>query len=279
MAIEYRQPRIANVGFASMKVSIVTVCLNAVDTIGDCVASVAAQEAASIEHIIIDGCSTDGTLRVLEQHRTRVTKLISEKDEGLYHAMNKGLGLATGDVVGFLNADDTLATTQTIARIVGAMEQNDAELVFGDVEIYDSRGVIKRIYRGDRFDTAHIASASLPPHPSVYARTSLLLRAGGFDPRFKIASDFDLLIRIVRHFSPRIIYLPATIVKMRGGGLSDRGLSSYLTISRELIEACQNNGLRPNYLAIHGRIFRKGSEVADGLWRRFNMRRSWLRQS
>ncbi len=262
-----------------MNVSIVTVCLNAEDTIGDCVASVVVQEGATIEHIVVDGGSTDGTLQVLAPYRDQLAQLISEKDEGLYHAMNKGLGLAKGDVVGFLNADDALATPRTIARIVEAMSKSNAEFAFGDVEIYSARGDIIRVYRGDQFQAAQLTSGNLPPHPSIYARTELLRRAGGFDSRFKIAADFDLLIRIVQRFSPRNVYLPETIVKMRGGGASNQGLSSYLTISRELIEACENNGLRPNRLAIYGRIFRKTQEVAAGLRRRFDKRLGRVTQS
>lgn len=247
-----------------MKVSIVTVCLNAAATIEDCVASVAAQRDADIEHIIIDGGSHDATLSVIEPYRSRIARVVSEKDNGLYDAMNKGLALATGDVIGFLNADDTLARPDTIARLTEAMQQTRAALAFGDVEIYGPDGNLMRIYRANKFRPERISSGVLPPHPSVYAETELVRKAGGFDTRFRIAADFDLLIRIFQRFSPATVYVPDTIVHMRSGGTSSRGLSSYLTISRELIEACDRNKVRPNRLAIHGRIFRKGLEVVAG---------------
>ena len=255
-----------------MKVSIVTVCLNAAATIEDCVASVAAQRGADIEHIVIDGGSNDATLSVIEPYRNRIARIVSEKDNGLYDAMNKGVALATGQIVGFLNADDALAAPDTIARIVGAMQKNDAELAFGDVEIYAADGNLRRVYRANGFQPERISSGILPPHPSVYAATELMRKAGGFDTSFRIAADFDLLIRIFKRFSPATVYIPATIVRMRSGGVSSRGLSSYSTISKELIAACERNGVRPNRVAIHTRVFRKGLEVAAGY--RMRARRS-----
>lgn len=251
-----------------MRVSIVTVCRNAARTIADCAASVLTQECADIEYIVIDGQSTDDTLHRIEPFAGRIAQLVSEKDGGIYDAMNKGLFRANGEVVGFLNADDMLAATDVIAAVANAFDKG-AAIVFGDVEIYTQGGRLARVYRGNGFQVDKLGSGLLPPHPSFYARTKLLRDAGGFDTRFRIAADFDLMIRVFCQPSLAWSYLPRTLVKMRAGGISNQGISSYMTISRELIAACQKNNIAPNRAAIHGRAIRKGLEVASAtFWRR-----------
>lgn len=251
-----------------MKVSIVTVCRNANRTIVDCLSSVLYQEGADIEYIVIDGQSTDDTLRRIEPFAGRIARLVSEKDAGIYDAMNKGLSLANGEVIGFLNADDIFATHNVVATIVEEFKTKRIDIVFGDVEIYTDAGRLIRIYRGNRFHPNAIRSGCLPPHPTFYARTGLLRNAGGFNTHFKIAADFDLMMRAFLHQTPSWTYLPQTLVRMRAGGASNQGLSSYMTISRELIAACRNNGIKPNKLAIHGRVVRKCIEVADATMQR-----------
>lgn len=257
-----------------MKVSIVTVCRNAGATIADCVASVLAQEGADIEYIVIDGKSTDDTLRRLEPFASRIAQLVSEKDASVYDAMNKGLARATGEVVGFLNADDVFASCDVIAAVVDTFKARHADIVFGDVEIYARSGRLARIYRGRPFDPKRIGSGVLPPHPSFYARTALLRDAGGFDTQFRIAADLDLMMRVFHCYAPAWIYLPRTFVKMRAGGISNQGLSSYATISRELVAACRKNGIAPNEVAIHGRVFRKCAEMVDAAVRQLLGRRT-----
>jgi glycosyltransferase len=248
-----------------MKVSIITVCLNAGGTIGETVESVLAQDGVEIEYIIVDGGSQDSTLDALAPYRSRIAHLISEKDDGLYDAMNKGMDLATGDVVGFLNADDVLMTPETIQAVVHAMERSGAEFAYGDVEIL-YKGTMRRIYSGRGFDPGYLRSANVPPHPSIYIRTELLRKAGHFDTRFRIAADAELMLRIMSRYSPRTVYLPMTLVRMRGGGISNRGLSSYWSNSRELLDACLSQGIEPDRLAIYGRVLRRGREVVEGSW-------------
>ena len=246
-----------------MKVSIVTVCRNAAATIADCVSSVLAQQGPDVEYIVIDGLSTDDTLRRIEPFASRIAHLVSEKDSGIYEAMNKGLARATGDVIGYLNADDVLAGPDTLATLADAFTAHKADIVFGDVEIYGKSGRLRRIYCGRSFRPRKMGAGIFPPHPSFYARTDLLRQAGGFDTRIKIAADMELMMRLFRRNRPVWLYLPRTIVKMRAGGISDQGLASYMTISRELVAACRKNGIPPNRLAIHGRAIRKALELAN----------------
>jgi glycosyltransferase involved in cell wall biosynthesis len=251
-----------------VKISIVTVCRNARATINDCILSVFMQEGVDIEYIVVDGASTDGTLQLLETQAAPISLLISETDNGIYDAMNKGLLRATGDAVGFLNADDVLASRDTIATIAQTFLSQRADVVFGDVEIYNTGGQLSRLYHGSVFHPNNLTSCAFPPHPGFYARTELLRQVGGFDTHFKIAADFELMMRVARCRNINWVYLPKAIVKMRAGGVSNRGLTSYLTISRELVAACQKNGIRPNKIAIHGRIVRKSYDIAAAWLRR-----------
>lgn len=251
-----------------MKVSIVTVCRNAGGTIVDCVSSVLAQQGVDIEYIVIDGLSTDDTLRRIDPFTNRIARIVSEKDAGIYDAMNKGLAFATGEVVGFLNADDAFASPDTLAVMVDALNAHGADIVFGDVEIFDGAGVLRRMYRGRTFRPWKMRAGFFPPHPSFYARTDLLRKAGGFDTQFKIAADMDLTMRVFKHFAPVWTYLPLTFVNMRAGGMSNQGFASYTTISRELVAACRKNGMVPNRVAIYGRAVRKSIEAADATTQR-----------
>jgi glycosyltransferase involved in cell wall biosynthesis len=250
-----------------MKVSVVTVCRNAGETIAACVVSVLSQVDADIEYIVIDGQSSDDTLERIRPFANGISQIISEKDAGIYDAMNKGLSLAKGELVGFLNSDDAFEDRHVVAEIVNAARSTGADIVFGDVEFYTPGGRLARIYRARTFRPDLMGSGVFPPHPSFYASTELLRAVGGFDTKFRIAADFDMMMRA---FSRDVAwhYLPRTMVKMRSGGASNKGLSSYVEISRELVTACRGNGIQPNLLAIYGRATRKFVELAEGRFQR-----------
>ena len=250
-----------------MKVSVITACFNAADTIEDTVRSVMAQKGVDIEHIIVDGASTDGTVEKLEPYREHLAVVISEPDRGVYDAMNKGLARATGEVVGFLNADDFFSSPDALAALMERMRSAKADCVFANVELIEKDGRVARIYSSATFHPSKFERGYAVPHPSFYARTDLVRAAGGFRPTFKIASDFELLVKLMRVRGATWTYLPRTVVYMRLGGLSTRGLGAYRISSRELVEACRNCGLRPNVLAIYARIFRKSVEVMSARFR------------
>lgn len=231
-----------------MKISIVTVAYNAEQTIGSTLDSIAAQSYPDIEHIIVDGASTDGTLDVIKHHGSRVSRVVSEPDRGIYDAMNKGIRLATGDVVGILNADDQYANVDVISRIAHIMSADSLDALYGDVSFFSSGNpeLTTRRYRSQRFSPARIGWGWMPAHPSLFLRRSVFDRYGLYRTDFRIAGDFEFVARIFKDDALRYRYLPEVMVRMRGGGVSTAGWRSTLLLNREVLRACRDNGIHTN---------------------------------
>lgn len=229
-----------------MKISIVTVAYNAAHTIGDTLASVAAQTHPDIEHIVVDGASTDGTLAVVERHGGRVARLISEPDKGIYDAMNKGLRVATGDVIGLLNADDVYADDGVLARVASTMAHERLDALFGDAEFVHPERPDRplRRYRSERFRPDRIAWGWMPAHPTLFLRRQVYERFGLFRPDYRIAGDFELVARVFHGDTLKYRHLPEVMVRMRTGGISTGGWRSTLLLNREVLRACRENGIR-----------------------------------
>ena len=235
-----------------MKISIVTVAFNAAHTIADTLESVAAQTHPDIEHIVVDGASADDTLEVVKRHGKRVAKLISEPDQGIYDAMNKGLRLATGEVIGFLNADDVYADTGVLKRVSASMERDGLDALFGDAEFVSPRHPERpmRRYRSERFRPDRIAWGWMPAHPTLFLRRRLYERFGLFRTDYRIAGDFELVARMFHGGSLRYRHLPQVLVRMRTGGISTGGWRNTLLLNREVLRACRENGIPTSLLKI-----------------------------
>jgi len=217
-----------------MKISVITVCFNSIATIADALASVARQKHADIEHIVIDGGSTDGTLALIRSHAAVPCTLVSEPDKGIYDAMNKGLALASGDVVGFLNADDVFESTRTLSHIASAVSAG-ADAVYGDL-IYvgaSNPHSVVRYWRSGVFQRSRLRFGWMPPHPTFYARRSLLREVGLFDTQLRVAADYDMMLRCLTRPGLAISYLPEVLVRMRLGGASNASSGAMLRKSRE----------------------------------------------
>lgn len=229
-----------------MKISIVTVAYNAAHTIGDTLASVAAQTHPDIEHIVVDGASTDGTLAVVARQGGHVARLISEPDKGIYDAMNKGLRVATGDVIGLLNADDVYADDGVLARVASTMTHERLDALFGDAEFVSHArpGRPLRRYRSDRFRPDRIAWGWMPAHPTLFLRRQVYERFGLFRTDYRIAGDFELVARVFHGNTLKYRHLPEVMVCMRTGGISTGGWRSTLLLNREVLRACKENGIR-----------------------------------
>ena len=228
----------------SFKLSIVTVCLNSARTIGDTLASVARQSHPSIEHIVIDGGSTDGTQAIVATHGARVARLVSEPDRGIYDAMNKGLSLATGDAVGFLNADDAFAHSDSAARLAAAFEPG-VEACYGDV-VYvsaDDPERVIRYWRSGPYRRWLCSTGWAPPHPTLYVRREVYARHGGFDADMRVAADFEFALRMLDVKEVTVRYIPEVLVRMRAGGVSNRSVRGILQGHRELAAALRRHGL------------------------------------
>lgn len=246
-----------------MKISIITAAYNAASTIEDTILSVLEQDYGDIEHIIVDGDSKDGTATILDKYRGQVAQVISEPDEGVYDAMNKGIALASGDVIGFLNADDIFKSAGAISRIARELADKAVDTVFGDIVIvdWDEPNRVHRYFRPKRFKPAHMRFGWMPPHPTFYVRRECFEQAGDFNTSFNISADFDLLLRILKVHGFSYSYIPETLVQMRHGGISSGGFSSTLTINREFVRACRMNGVYSNPMMVWSRYIVKIFEL------------------
>tara|TARA_R110000850_G_scaffold62235_2_gene141827 strand:- start:287 stop:1030 length:744 start_codon:yes stop_codon:yes gene_type:complete len=233
-----------------MKVSIITVCFNSESTIEDTLQSVASQTYPDIEYIVVDGLSTDGTNDIVKKYSDIVAVHISEKDKGLYDAMNKGIQRATGDVVGILNSDDVFFDETIIQQVVDGFKDNDC--LYADVGFYKGEilDVKVRHYSSQGFSVQKLARGMMPAHPSLYIRRGLFEQVGYYSQSYRIASDFDMVARLfsVRNFKSS--YIPSEFVKMRLGGISTGGLRSNYLLNREIIHSCKANNIKTNWLKV-----------------------------
>jgi glycosyltransferase involved in cell wall biosynthesis len=239
-----------------MSLSIITVVRNNKPYIEDCINSVLRQTYRDVEYIIIDGGSTDGTIGVIKdavkRYPERSIKIVSEKDDGIYHAMNKGIGLATGEVVGILNSDDVYFDNNVITTVVEEFETKNVDSVFADM-VYGNRDNLKKIvryYSSAKFNPKKFAYGWMPGHPTFFVRRRFYEKYGLFKTDYKIASDYELLVRFLAKYKISYSYIPKILVTMRMGGISTKNLKSNWIMSNEIVRACRNNGIKTNILKV-----------------------------
>jgi glycosyltransferase involved in cell wall biosynthesis len=241
--------------------SIITACYNAAATIEDTIISVRNQTGVLIEHIIVDGQSTDGTMEIVQRHKDGFAKIISEKDRGVYDAMQKGLPLARGHFVGFLNADDFYTGTDVLSRLAAVLQSGDFIGISGVVEQIDANEKVKRVIGRKPLSNYELLWGKFPPHPSTFLRAELMKQAGGFKHDYRIAGDFDLLLRVLKLSPLPMAHVPWTVTRMRMGGLSTQGLGIYNMVSGELLRALRECGYPARSSKIHARLFKKLTEL------------------
>lgn len=246
-----------------MKVSIITAIRNAERELPITLQSVAAQDHPDIEHIVVDGASTDETMEVVRREGRRVARALSEPDTGVYDAFNKGLALATGDIVGYLNAGDSYTSADVIHRIAAQFDRPGVDAAFGDIVIVepDPPQRTLRRYRSGSFSPARLAWGFMPAHPTLFIRREAYARCGGYDPSYRIAGDFELCIRMFMGQRIRYAYLPEVLVRMPRGGLSNSGWRSKWIITQEMLRACRAHGIRSSYPRLFARFPVKLLEV------------------
>lgn len=227
-----------------MKVSIITAVYNNAETVADAVESVRSQTHNNIEHIVIDGGSDDGTLQVLEQYQSDLAELVSEPDDGIYDAMNKGIARAGGEIVGLLNADDYYRHDRVIERVVSEFQKQQADAVYGDLQYVDpGDGKVLRHWEAGSFDPSKFERGWMPPHPTFFVRRKAYDRHGTFREDLNIAADYELVLRLLYRHGLQAAYIPEVLVQMRAGGASNNGLRSRFTTFWQDYKAWRMNGL------------------------------------
>jgi glycosyltransferase involved in cell wall biosynthesis len=225
--------------------TIITATYNCADTVAQCLGSVANQNHLSREHVVIDGASTDDTLKILQSHQAQIAALVSEPDRGIYDALNKGVAIATGDVIGLLHADDVYASDQVLAAVADAFKNPDVEAVYGDLQ-YVSRADVSRViryWRAGGFSKPKLARGWMPPHPTLFLRRGVYERVGLFNTRYRIAADYDFMLRVLGGLNAdQVVYLPEVLVKMRMGGASNRSIKAIARKSTEDYQILRANG-------------------------------------
>jgi glycosyltransferase involved in cell wall biosynthesis len=230
--------------FTNMKISVITVAYNSAATLIDTVESVLSQTHADVEYLIIDGGSTDATLERLEPYRDRIATIVSEPDEGMYDAMNKGIARATGDVVGILNSDDFYADDQVLAQVAALFAESGADCLYGDLYYVEGNDVSKvvRNWHSREYSSGAFKRGWHPPHPSFFVRRELYQKFGGFNTALRIAADFELMLRFLQKEQSTVAYLPQVLVKMRTGGASNRSVSNIAKANWECYQSWRMNG-------------------------------------
>jgi glycosyltransferase len=229
----------------SLHISVITAVLNRAPTLAAALRSVHGQAWPNVEHVVIDGGSTDGSLDILRQHQSGIAKLVSEPDDGIYDALNKGIRVATGDVIGFMHADDEFATPDALARIAQAFEDPAVDAVYGDL-VYvrkDDTSQVVRYWRAGNYERGQLANGWMPPHPTFYVRREVYSRFGGFDTSYRIAADYENMLRILWSGGVKATYIPQVLVRMRVGGISNMSFFNVLHKSREDYAALRQNGI------------------------------------
>jgi glycosyltransferase involved in cell wall biosynthesis len=228
-----------------MKVSIITAVFNREHFISDAIESLQNQTHPEIEHVVIDGASTDGTLELLRSRLDRNAVLVSEPDKGIYDALNKGLVRATGEIIGLLHSDDLFANNLVLADVAKVFNDPAIDAVYGDLQ-YVSKANTDNVIRhwvADEYSRNRLDWGWMPPHPALFLRRSVIEHWGGFDTRFRIAADYDAILRYFGKGAIRSAYIPRVLVKMRVGGESNRSIARVMRKSREDYRALKGNGV------------------------------------
>lgn len=243
-----------------MKISIITISYNSSNTIEETLKSVQNQIYSNIEHIIIDGNSTDNTLKICNDFN-HISKIISEPDQGVYDAFNKGLTLATGDIIGFLNSDDIFYNENSLYEISDAFDEK-TDCIYGDLIFTDNNEKVKRVWKGSDFVKGAFKKGWMPAHPTFYCRKSVYNNLGFYIDTFKIAGDFELMLRFLEKHKVRSKYIPQILINMKIGGLSNSGIKSKIDILIEELKAFKMNKISINKFSY---IFHKALKIKEFL--------------
>lgn len=250
-----------------MKISIITPCFNSASTIRDTIESVLSQNYQNVEYVVIDGDSKDETPKIVAEYGSKITKFVSEKDNGIYDAMNKGIKMATGDIVGILNSDDFYISEDILSSVASAFNNNpDVQAVYGDLLYVDADDAnrIVRVWHSASYTDGLFRTGWHPPHPSFFVRKNIYDKYGIFNTDFKIAADYELMLRFMHKHSVKTAYIPKVFVKMRVGGASNASLFNIFKANLECLRAWKINELDVSWIVFLRKPFSKIKQFFKG---------------
>lgn len=241
-----------------MKISIITATYNSASTVIEAMTSVQEQDYPDIEHIVIDGDSGDETLDIVRSF-SHVSKIVSEKDKGIYDAMNKGIRMASGEVIGILNSDDLYANKSVLTCIAQVFRDERIDACYADLQYVSKQGNSKvvRTWKSGHFNPKSFYWGWMPPHPTFFVRRKVYEKVGLFDTQLRSAADYELMLRILLKYGMQAAYIPQVIVRMRSGGMSNASLFNRLRANREDRLAWKMNGLQPYFFTLYIKPLRK----------------------
>lgn len=241
-----------------MKVSIITTTYNSAATVKDTIVSVLSQTYKNIEHIVIDGRSKDNTINIIRENG-HSGPVISEHDHGIYDAMNKGLSLATGDIVGILNSDDFYSNNEVIEKVVSVFSKSNVKALYGDLDYVDpyDTSIVRRRWIAGGYRRAHFLTGWMPPHPTFFVKREVYEKYGGFKTELKSSADYELLLRLLYVNRVKATYLPEIMVHMRAGGYSNRSFHNRIKAHKEDYKAWKLNNLDPKWFTLALKPMRK----------------------
>jgi glycosyltransferase involved in cell wall biosynthesis len=241
-----------------LRVSIITATYNSEETVAETMRSVEEQDYGHIEHIIVDGHSKDDTLDIVQQYPHTAT-LISEKDEGIYDAMNKGIRAATGDIIGILNSDDIYEHASVISEVARVFENPSVQASYGDIQYVDAQNTsrVTRTWKAGAYHPHSFFWGWMPPHPSFFVRKTVYDQVGLFDTSLRSAADYEMMLRILVKHRMKAAYIPQVMVKMRTGGMSNASVGNRIRANQEDRKAWRINGLKPYFFTLYLKPLRK----------------------
>ena len=247
-----------------LRVSIITIVRNNRATMEDCVKNVLSQSYKEIEYIVVDGGSNDGTIDIIQAYHERISQWISEPDQGIYDAMNKGIEMATGQVIGFLHSSDVYAHPRVIEEVARVFEKSNVSSVYGDLQYVDKEDLnrVIRNWKSSPYLHGKFRQGWMPPHPTFFVRKEIYEKYGYFNTDFRIAGDYELMLRFLERYRISAAYIPEVLVKMRWGGMSNGGIKNILIKSYEDYRAWGMNDLNGG---VHTILFKNLSKIPQFL--------------
>jgi len=233
-----------------MKITVITVCRNAVSTIESSILSFTGQDYGDLEYIVIDGGSSDGTTEIIGRYLSHISYFVSEPDQGIYDAINKGIKQATGDVIGLLHANDCFAASDILSKVAQTMQEKKTDAVYGNLIFYNAKGTIVRRWKSKAYNRLLLELGWMPPHPALYIRKEIYNRCGAYRLDYGTAADYELILRFFYLYRIKAFYVDRIFIKMLAGGISNKSILNHVTGNSNDFRAMKQHHIRAPFIAV-----------------------------